>query len=563
MEFESKEDAFNFYKEYALSAGFSAIIKASRRSRVSGKFIDAKFVCTRYGTKRPTCSSDNPDPLKKKRGRINRSVSKTDCNACMHVKSRQDGKWIISSFINEHNHELVSDLRNNVNTRARKKKTPVSLCQPSDQSLLSFRDGDARDMLDYLSRMQDENPYFFYAIDLNREHRLRNVLWVNPKSRIDYDNFGDAVLFDTTYKKNEFKLPFVPFIGMNSHLQFVLLGCAFVADESKSTYAWVLRAWLTSMRGQAPKVILTDQDPILKEAIDEVFPDSRHCFCLWHVLSKIQEKLGYVIRKHENFVNKFYKCVLKSQTEAQFEERWLKLVGRFDLGSDGWVRSLYDDRLKWVPLFMKDVFFAGLCSTQRSESVLDRCLLRKTSLKEFLCRYDIALHEKYEDESPFEKQMATIYTNAVFKKFQVEVLGAVACHPKIENEDNNQVFKVTWDEKTSDTCCTCRFFEYNGFLCRHMMIVLQICGVNSIPEKYILRRWTKDAKKKKNREATKRADNCVESRSERYYDICWRACDLVDEGSLCQESYDVVFTALNEILRKCERISNSETEKVS
>ncbi|KAK7828390.1 protein far-red elongated hypocotyl 3 [Quercus suber] len=48
-------------------------------------------------------------PVKRRRGRINLSWSKTDCKACMHVKTRQDGLWIISSFIKDHNHEIFPD----------------------------------------------------------------------------------------------------------------------------------------------------------------------------------------------------------------------------------------------------------------------------------------------------------------------------------------------------------------------------------------------------------------------------------------------------------------------
>lgn len=45
--------------------------------------------------------------------------------------------------------------------------------------------------------MQDESPNFFYAMDLNYEQRLKNVFWVDAKSRLDYGNFSDVVLFDT------------------------------------------------------------------------------------------------------------------------------------------------------------------------------------------------------------------------------------------------------------------------------------------------------------------------------------------------------------------------------
>ncbi|CAK9157160.1 unnamed protein product [Ilex paraguariensis] len=629
MEFESKEDAFSFYKEYAKSVGFATIIKASRRSRISGKFIDAKFVCTRYGSKRDSVMAETPEPVsnadgiasipvKRKRGRINRSWSKTDCKACMHVKRRQDGIWIIHSFKKEHNHEIFPDQayyfrghrnielgNSNVDAlhaiRARTKKMYVTMSKQSggmkkvenqksgtvsvSGQHLALEEGDAQVMLEHFMYMQDENPNFFHAIDLNQDLCLRNVFWVDAKARLDYGNFGDVVFFDTTYIKNEYKLPFASFIGVNHHCQFLLLGCALIADESKSTYIWVMQAWLRAMGGQAPKVILTDQDITLKEAIAEVFPNSRHCFCLWHILSKIQEKLSYVMRQHGSFLSKFNKCILKSGTDEQFEKRWWKMCDRFELRNDVWFQSLYEDRERWIPTYMRDIFLAGMSTAQRLESItsfLDKCIQRKTTLKEFLDQYKAILQEKYEEEakadfetwhkqpglkspSPFGKQMATMYTHAIFKKFQVEVLGVVACHPKKESEDGdtitfkvqdfeeNQDFIVVWNETTSDITCSCHLFEFNGFLCRHVMIVLQILGVHNIPSQYILKRWTKDAK---NRGPMRQTD-IIESRFQRYTELCRRAFKLGDEGSLSQESYNIAFHALEEALRKCETVNNS------
>ncbi|PQQ08146.1 protein FAR-RED ELONGATED HYPOCOTYL 3 [Prunus yedoensis var. nudiflora] len=75
--------------------------------------------------------------------------------------------------------------------------------------------------------------------------------------------------------------------------------------------------------------------------------------------------------------------------------------------------------------------------------------------------------------SPLEKSVSGVYTHAVFKKFQVEVLGAVACHPKRERQDEttitfrvqdfekNQDFIVTWNEmKTEESySVACRALE--------------------------------------------------------------------------------------------------------
>ncbi|XP_049383433.1 protein FAR-RED IMPAIRED RESPONSE 1 isoform X3 [Solanum stenotomum] len=628
MEFDSKENAFSYYKEYAKSIGFSSIIKASRRSRISGKFIDAKFVCSRYGSKRePSTSGAEPvppadaagsNPVKRKKGRINRSWSKTDCKACLHVKRRSDGRWVIHTFVQEHNHEIFPDWtsyppgdrnidlgKNDADAfhaiRGRTKKTYASTSRHSgvmkkvekqknggtnsSPQSLAFDEGDAQVILEHFLCMQDENPNFFYALDLNQEKHLRNVFWIDAKSRLDCGNFSDVVLFDTTYVTNEYKLQFVPFIGVNHHFQSILLGCGLIADESKSTFIWLMRAWLRALGGQVPKVILTDQGKTLEEVIAEVLPESHHCFCLWHVLSKIQEKLGHVIRKHESFLSKFNKCILRSATNELFEKRWWKVIDRFDLRNDVWIKSLYEDRLRWVPTYMNKIFLAGMSTMQRAESVsslLDKCILCKTTLKEFLDQYKKLLKEKCQGEanadfetryeqpglkspSPFEKQMSTLYTHTIFKKFQVEVLGVVACHPKKENDDGendtyrvqdfevNQEFIVVWNERTSDTSCSCHLFEYNGFLCRHVMIVLQMAGVHNIPSKYVLRRWTKGAK---SREKTRQV-TLVDSRVQRYNDLCQRVFELGDEGSLSQESYNIVFSVLENFLRTCETVNDA------
>ncbi|TKY68206.1 FAR-RED IMPAIRED RESPONSE 1 [Spatholobus suberectus] len=437
--------------------------------------------------------------------------------------------------------------------------------------------------------MQDENPSFFYAVDFNEEQKLRSVFWVDAKARLDYRHFSDVVLLDTTHVKNEYRLPFVPFVGVNHHFQLLLLGLAFVSDESESTFLWLVRAWLRAMGGRAPTVMLTDRDEPLKKAVARVIPEAYHCFCLWHVLSKVPEKLGRVMHRHGEFVSRFNKCVLRSRTKEQFEKRWGKMVERFELGDESWLWEIYEDRKRWVPAFMKGrVVLAGMSTVQRSEAVnclFDKYVQRKTTLKEFLEQYRVVLRDKCEEEakadfetlrrqpalkspSPFGKQMVELYTHAVFKKFQSEVLGAVACHPRKESEDglakmfrvqdfeDNQDFVVMWNESTCEASCSCYSFEFNGFLCRHVMIVLQICGVHSIPPRYILKRWTKDAK---SRETARGLSDVVvsDSRAKRYNDLCQRAFQLGDEGSLSQESYIAAVNALEEALRKCENLNDS------
>ncbi|KAF5447925.1 hypothetical protein F2P56_033439 [Juglans regia] len=606
MEFESHGEAYSFYQEYARSMGFNTAIQNSRRSKTSREFIDAKFACSRYGTKREYDKSFNrPRARQNKQDSENvtgrRSCAKTDCKASMHVKRRADGKWVIHSFVKEHNHELLPAQAVSEQTRkmyaamARQfaeyknvvglKNDPKNPFDKGRNSALEA--GDAKILLDFFAQMQSMNSNFFYTVDLGEDQRLKNLFWVDAKSRHDYNTFSDVVSFDTTYIRNKYKMPLALFVGVNQHYQFMLLGCALISDESVATFSWLMRMWLKAMGGQAPKVIIADHDKAIKSAVLEVFPDARHCFCLWHILGKVSENFGHVIKQHENFMAKLEKCIFKSWTNEEFEKRWWKFLDRFELKEDEWMQSLYEDRKLWVPTYMKDVCLAGLCTVQRSESVnsyFDKYVHKKTTVQEFVKQYESILQDRYEEEakadsdtwnkqpalkspSPLEKSVSGVYTHAVFKKFQAELLGVVACHPKRESQDDNTVitfrvqefersqdFFVIYNEMKSEISCICGLYEYKGYLCRHAMIVLQICGLSAIPSQYILKRWTKDAKSK---HLSGEELGLVQSRVQRYNDLCQRAMKLSEEGSLSLDSFSYAMGALDEAFGTCVNMNNS------
>ncbi|XP_039686869.1 protein FAR-RED IMPAIRED RESPONSE 1-like [Medicago truncatula] len=368
MEFDSQENAYSFYTHYAKSVGFGISIKNSRRSKISREFIDVSYACTRYGKKRES-SSQNPRPC-----------LKVGCEASLRVKRICDGKWIVHSFIKDHNHELFPayahyfpchrginkaqkhsiETLHHVGVRTSKIFATMAKeyggyenigCLEKDVRnhldkgrRLALESGDANAMLDCFMLMQEESPGFFYAIDMDDEGRMKNVFWVDAKGREDYQEFGDVISFDTTYITNKYKMPFAPFIGVNNHFQSRLLGCALLSDETKNTFIWLMKIWLRAMGGKPPNAIITDQDRAMKEAIKEVFPNSRHRFCLWHILRKVPEKLSHVLRDDEDFMRYLNICIYKSWSKQQFEDKWHEMVEKFDLFGDDWIHSLYEER---------------------------------------------------------------------------------------------------------------------------------------------------------------------------------------------------------------------------
>ncbi|KAF5467046.1 hypothetical protein F2P56_016912 [Juglans regia] len=223
--------------------------------------------------------------------------------------------------------------------------------------------GSAGALQDYFMRMQYKNNGFFALMDLDDDGRLKNIFWADPRSRATYQYFGDVVTFDTTYLTNMYGMPFAPFVGVNHHGQSILLRAGLISSEDTETFTWLFQTWLQCMDGIAPKTIITDQDRAMKNAIAIVFPETRH--------------------------------------------------------------SLYAERENWVPVFLKEHFWAGMSTTQRSESMnafFYGYVHSKTNLKEFINQFDSALKKKIENENhaefqSFSQVIPCISRSPIEKKF--------------------------------------------------------------------------------------------------------------------------------------------------
>ncbi|XP_015387886.1 protein FAR-RED IMPAIRED RESPONSE 1-like [Citrus sinensis] len=181
---------------------------------------------------------------------------------------------------------------------------------------LRLGEGDATAIQKYFQKMQAENDGFFFSLDLDEEGRLNNVFWADPRSRAAYKDFGDVVTFDTTYLTNKYDMPFAPFIGVNHHGHSILLGCWLISHEDTETFMWLFDTWLSCIFGSPSLGIITYQYRAMKNAIEIVFPNTRHQWCLWHILKKVSEKLGrgivcrhviaVLIRNHITFLPEKY-----------------------------------------------------------------------------------------------------------------------------------------------------------------------------------------------------------------------------------------------------------------
>jgi hypothetical protein len=91
-----------------------------------------------------------------------------------------------------------------------------------------------------------------------------------------------VVSVDATYTTNQYNMKFVPFTGVNHHLQSVFP--AFLADEKIESYVWLFETFLKAMGGVPPDLITTDEDASMMAVIAQILPNTTHRFCMWHIM---------------------------------------------------------------------------------------------------------------------------------------------------------------------------------------------------------------------------------------------------------------------------------------
>ncbi|XP_051135969.1 protein FAR1-RELATED SEQUENCE 6-like [Andrographis paniculata] len=614
MEFESYEDAYNYYNCYARESGFSVRVKNSWFKRNSREKYGAVLCCSSQGFKRV-----------KDVNRL-RKETRTGCPAMMRLRLVDSKRWRILEVTLEHNHLLAAQgykpLRNMSSGSKRKllcnsdSEMPVKVYRAlvidggdgnsnfdqrqakllSEQpNQLNLKKGDTQAMYNYLCRMQLTNPSFFYLMDLNDEGRLRNVFWADARSRASNRYFGDVVFFDNTFLSNKYETPLVAFVGNNHHGQSVLLGCGLLADETVQSYTWLFKSWLSCSAGNSPQTIITDRCKVLQSAVASVFPNSHHRFGLSHIMRKIPEKLGG-LRNYDALRKALLKGVYEVLKPFDFEAAWGFTVQHFGVADNEWLRSLYEDRAQWCPVYLKDTFFMGMAAARPGETLtafFDKYLHKQTPLKEFLDKYELALQKKHKEEAnadmksrssslelktrcSFELQLSKVYTQAMFQKFQLEVEEMYSCFgttqirtdgpvtlfivkERVLNEGNRREirdFEVLYNRGTAEVRCICSCFNFYGYLCRHALCVLNFNGVEEIPSKYILPRWKKDFKRLyiQDQRGDRDTDGSNHERIRWFNQLYNSAIQVVEEGVMSLDHYKASLRALEESLPRVHSI---------
>ncbi|KAL6576731.1 hypothetical protein OROMI_011007 [Orobanche minor] len=617
--FVSYKTARDFYEKYGRMKGFSVVVNSSQRTQRKYDGITSYlFACIHHGSHDKIVAEDIP--LEKRRP--NTSTVRGGCQAHMRILLNVNtSEWVVRDFKDDHNHDFVptpnkvlmktsqTKLSEGVKCMVElfsKENLPVTkVTSILGGDVLGFTDRacwnhlrDVRQKLDVGDaqwKRQVENPQFYYAIQPDIEGRAVNFFWVDARSRLSYQQFGDVVTFDTTYKTNKYNLSFAPFTGINHHFQTIQFGCGLLQDETEASFVWLFETWKGAMGGVAPISMITDSDPAMRAAIPKVFPTTRHRLCYWHIKMKFGEKLAHLYFKKSPFKKEMKKCLKYTYRIEDFEKSWRKLMVKYELEQNSWLTGLYEDREAWVPVYNYSTFFGGMHTTGRSEGVnsfFKDYVTHTTSLKEFVEKLDQALvrienreraedhksEQKYRlllDKSFMLKHAGDIYTSNMFSKFRsiwidVELFKVDVDYipdtyiVKLKCGPETDQWKVKLNASTLVGECECHYFEFVGLPCAHLMKVFSRLDLDQIPEYFIYKRWLKKANMFRiDDKARKNSEN--RTTTMRFSHLCREATQWACVAYQTEEGYKLFLDGIRDLGQKISEISISggaENERV-
>ncbi|XP_022738509.1 LOW QUALITY PROTEIN: protein FAR1-RELATED SEQUENCE 7-like [Durio zibethinus] len=623
IEFESDEHAYRFYNKYARMLGFSVRKDWVNRSKIHGQVVSRKFTCSKEGYRR----KDQRDVNVKK----HRKETRTGCLAHMIITRQPNGKYRVSHFEANHNHDNINP--NNGRTLQLQKELCFPQASEADQpnnleaqnpafDLMSkkflvresvdcldvdydnhlsservrdMEEGEAGRLLHYFQRQHFENPSFFYAIQLDMNDKVSNIFWADDNMVVDYNYFGDVVLFDTRCRTNKDYKPFVQFIGLNHHNQVVIFAAALLYDDTVESLKWLFHTFLEAMSGKKPKVILTDQDTTVVEAISSVLPESSHRICVWQMHQNALKHLSNILKDAKAFANDFRSCIYDHKDEDDFIHAWEAMLDNYNLKQNEWLRWMYREREKWAVVYGKNTFFIDMKHSHLGESLSNKLrsyLNSDQDLLQFFKHFERVVDEqRYKEIEATDvmshckpklmgnvillKHASEVYTPKAFEVFQLEYekcLNVVAnqCSQngclseyKVNTFGKSQEYTVTFDCSDDTVICSCMKFEYVGFLCSHALRVLDYRNIKVVPSRYMLRRWTKDARIGC---AQEDSDFIIQEHpklvvARRYRDICHSILNISARAAESDDAFQFASRQLNEVIEEVERILAVKAEK--
>ncbi|KAJ3704599.1 hypothetical protein LUZ61_008304 [Rhynchospora tenuis] len=441
MVFETEEQAWQFWNRYAGKMDFSARKSYSHPSRIDNALMSRVLVCSNQGQWKQKKGDNSKRP---------RAETRTGCKACLVVKFiREENHYRVSKFISKHNHLLQ---------------------KPEACHMLRSQ----REVTE-LAQLE---------IDLADESGIR------PKQA--YELMGRQV-------------------GGQSNLSMTIIDYRnYLRDKRRrvliSGEAVAMLKYFNDRTLENPSFHHVEQEDESQEITNIIWADARMIadYARFGDVVAFDTTFG-TNKEHRPFgvfvgFNHFRECVifgatlLYDSTKESFEWVFKTFV---EIHYQKAPKTIFTDQEAAIGGAIKTVLpdtTHGLCTWHIMENATGHLSSYNRNEFNMLAKFSACMYE-YEDEAEFEEAFAELKRNM---KSEIKCVTSnefeVATWSADHSDLSRKFHKVLWDHANMTVLCECKKYERMGILCWHALKVLDRMNIKTLPEKYIWKRWTREAR---------------------------------------------------------------------
>ena len=337
--FSTRAELIAAVKSYYLAQNVSIVLhKNSDKRRVI-------FKCYHGGKYRNTLGLADNQRTRKTGSRI------IDCPFMLRASfSKKENQWKIMGVDETHNHPIIENLggystsrRLNYEEKAIvRKMVEAGASTSTTLSFLKANTGNqwttrkvinnekAAARQDYLAGKTPIQALYelisageyIYDYKTKENGTLCGLFFCHKSSAKLVDSFNNVFIMDCTYKTNRYGMPLLNIVGITSTYQSFNAGFAFLSAETEYEYVWALTEFAKIAQ---PKVIITDREMSLMNAIRIVYPTCANLLCVWHInkniLANTKDNSWNIDEEFERFMKEWNQCI-RSRTIDSFYSNW-------------------------------------------------------------------------------------------------------------------------------------------------------------------------------------------------------------------------------------------------
>jgi len=126
-----------------------------------------------------------------------------------------------------------------------------------------------------------KHQYVYFTRVNSEETTLEDLFFAHPESINMLNTFPTVSVMNSTYKTNTYRMPLFEIVGVTSTKFTYSVAFAFLSFEQDDNFTCVLEmlVGLLTSKLNMPKVIVTDRDTTLMNAVAKVLPKIYHILC--------------------------------------------------------------------------------------------------------------------------------------------------------------------------------------------------------------------------------------------------------------------------------------------